>query len=193
MIRNGSLTAHRTHLCLLHRDGSQHVRHICNLDKSLSRFQQCVKWGTRNNSIPDKCYGNTFTARVLPPLRISEHKAINLLPIYRSAFKSGKPEIKTLNVWSNDKVDELKGSFLCTDWSVFFQDTHVHEVAEIITDYISFWMHIIPWNTVKIYANNKPNNTKGVIECIRKKNRANRPGDNGLKLAQYEQYDCQHK
>lgn len=52
-----------------------------------------------------------------------------------------------MNVWSNDKVEELRGSILCTDWNVFFQNTHVHQAAEVVTGiiiYIFFCRHIIP-------------------------------------------------
>lgn len=84
----------------------------CSLNKSLPGFYQYVKYSTRNNNILDKCYINikdAYTARVRPPLSNSDHNVIQLLPTYRSALKSNKPELNTINMWSTDKREELNG------------------------------------------------------------------------------------
>ncbi|KAK0137907.1 hypothetical protein N1851_025875 [Merluccius polli] len=113
----------------------------CSLNKSLPGFYQYVKCNTRNNNILDKCYGNVkdaYTARAKPPLSNSDHNTIHLLPTYRSVFKSSKPEIRTLKVWSDDKIEELKGCFLSTDWDIFLKDADIDSAIESTTDYNSF-------------------------------------------------------
>ena len=133
-----------------------------------------MKCNTRNNNILDKCYGNVkdaYTARAKPPLSNSDHNAIHLLSTYRSVFKSSKPEIRTVKVWSEDIIDELKGCFLSTDWDIFLKDADIDSATESTTDYISFCVHsIIPQRTVKIYPNNKPYITRDIKECINRKN-----------------------
>ena len=135
------------------------------------------------------CYGNVkdaYSARAKPPLSNSDHNVVHLLPTYRSVFKSRKPEIRTVKVWSNDKVEELKGCFLCTDWEIFFEDTDIDTTTESITDYISFCVDsIIPQKTVKIYPNNKPYITRDIKECINRKKSAFKLGNReGVRTAQ---------
>jgi len=153
----------------------------CSLDKTLPGFHQYVKCNTRNNSILDKCYGNikdAYTARARPPLNNSDHNVIQLLPLYRTVFKSSKPEIQTVKIWSSEKIEELKGCFLCTDWDVFLKDADIDKATESITAYISFCIDsIIPQKTVKRYPNNKPYITKGIKECINRKKLAFRTGN----------------
>ena len=113
----------------------------CSLNKTLPGFDQYVKCSTRNNNILDKCYGNikdAYTARARPPLKNSDHNVIQLLPTYRSVFKSIKPVTQTVKVWTNDKLEELKGCFLCTDWDIFLKDTDIDSATEATTDYINF-------------------------------------------------------
>lgn len=74
----------------------------CSLTKTLPGFYQYVKGNTRNNNILDKCYGNirdAYTAKIRPPLCNSDHNVIHLLPIYRSVFKTSKPEIQKMKIW----------------------------------------------------------------------------------------------
>lgn len=95
----------------------------CSLEKSLPGFHQYVKCGTRKENILDRCYGNikgAYTARARPPLGTSDHKTVHLLPAYRSVYKN------TVHVWTRDATEELKGSFLCTDWDIFFTDADIN-------------------------------------------------------------------
>lgn len=162
-----------------------------SLNKSLPGFYQYVKCNTRKNNILDKCYGNVrdaYTARAKSPLANSDHNAIHLLPTYRSVFKSSKPEIRTVKVWSDDKIEELKGCFLSTDWDVFLKEADIDRATESTTAYISFCVDsIIPQKTVKIYPNNKPYITKDIKECIKWKKSAFKLSDtDGVKTAQKE-------
>lgn len=72
-------------------------------------FYPRVMCHIRSNSILDKCHINikdVYTSWALPPLGNSDHDAIQLLPTYRPAFKSSKPETKTINVWSSNSIEE---------------------------------------------------------------------------------------
>ena len=117
----------------------------CKLETALPGFEQFVKCDTRNNAILDKCYGNIkggYSAKPKPPLSNSDHNTIHLIPAYKSVFKSSKPEHKTVNVWSDDAIETLKGCFLCTDWSLFHA-LELDEATVTITDYIEFCVGIV--------------------------------------------------
>ena len=90
-----------------------------------------------------------------------------------------------MHVWSRDGTAELKGSFLCTDWDIFFADADINTAMEAITAYISFCVDsIISQKTVK-YPNNKEHFTREMKECIHKERVAFRAGDNeAMKVAQ---------
>ena len=153
----------------------------CSLNKTLPGFDQYVKCSTRNNNILDKCYGNikdAYTARARPPLKNSDHNVIQLLPTYRSVFKSIKPVTQTVKVWTNDKLEELKGCFLCTDWDIFLKDTDIDSATEATTDYINFCIEsVIPTKTIKRYPNNKSYFTPDIMDCIKRKKGAFKLGD----------------
>lgn len=59
--------------------------------------------------------------------------------------------VTTVKVWSSNKMEELKGCFLCTDWDVFFEDNYINTATDTISACISFC-------------------TRGIRECIHKKN-----------------------
>lgn len=101
-------------------------------------------------------------------------------------FKTSKPEIKTVKKWTNDKIEELKGCFLWTDWDIFFENSDVDSATDAITDNIALCTDsIIPQVTVKRYQNNKPFFDRGVSECLRRKKAAFKAGDSsGVKIAQ---------
>lgn len=160
----------------------------CSLATILPGFQQYVKCSTRNKNISGKCYGNikdAYTAKARAPLGNADHNVIHLLPTYRSVFKTSKPEVKTVQRWTNDKKEELKGCFLWTDWDIFFEDADMNSATEAITDYISFCVDsIIPQVTVRRYLKNKPY-FDGVEECWRRKRACFNAGDSsGVKTAQ---------
>ncbi len=113
-----------------------------------------------------------------PPLCNSDHNVIHVLPTYRSFFKTCKPELQTVKVWTRGKKEELKGCFLCMDWDIFFEEADIDSAVESITDYISFCVDsIIPQKIVKWYPNNKPYITEGIRECVRRKRAAFISGD----------------
>ncbi|CAL9690973.1 unnamed protein product [Knipowitschia caucasica] len=75
----------------------------CRLEGALPGFHQYVKSTTRKERVLDKCYGsikNAYTAKQLPPIANSDHVTVHLLPTYRTALKSAKPQKKTVLQWS---------------------------------------------------------------------------------------------
>ena len=79
--------------------------------------------------------------------------------------------LKTINVWSVDNVERLKGCFMCTYWEVFTQDNpDINTASDSMTDYIKFCTEtVIPKKTVKCFPNNKPYITKEIKDCIHRK------------------------
>lgn len=87
----------------------------CKLEMWLPGFKQYINCDTRNGKTLNKCYGNiqnAYTVRVKPPLSISIHNAVHIIPIYRSALKMSKSLVKTVRVWSTDSIETLKGCYL---------------------------------------------------------------------------------
>lgn len=92
--------------------------------------------------------------------------------------------VKTVNAWTNDSIETLKGCFLCTDWDTFSDEDNVTEVT---TDYIKFCVDtVIPKKTIKVYPNNKPYITKEVKDCINRKKQAFKTNLLQLKTVQKE-------
>ena len=72
-----------------------------------------------------------------------------------------KPTVKSIQTWSPDSTDELKGCFETTDWDTFFHDEDClndHDrLMDTINDYIVFCVDsIIKTKELKIFPNNKP-------------------------------------
>ena len=83
-----------------------------------------------------------------------------------------------MKCWTADSLQELKGCFECTDWSVFEACQNFNEKAETITDYINFCVdNVIPQKTITIYPNNKPWITKELKLVLNEKKRAFCAGD----------------
>lgn len=157
----------------------------CKLEPSLPGFVQYINCNTRNNRILDKCYGNikdAYVARSKPPLANSDHNTIHLIPTYKSMLKRSKPQTKTVTVWSENSVEELRGCFLCTDWDIF-HDPDIDINTEVINCYIHFCVdNILTKKTITMYPNNKPYISKELKDCINKKKAAFRNNDRiGLK------------
>lgn len=101
-----------------------------------------------------------------------EHDTVQLIPVYRTLLKSCKPVNKVVRLWSLEKIEILKGCFLCTDWEVLY-DSDIDRHNEIRTAYVKFCIDsVIPVKRIKHYSNNKPYITKEVKECINKKHLA---------------------
>ena len=163
----------------------------CNLNTALAGFEQYIKCDTRKNRTLDKCYGNVkhaYTAIAKPPLSNSDHNTVHLIPTYKTALKSSKPLVKSINAWTDDSIETLKGCFLCTDWDTFSGEPNLDNATEVTTDYIKFCVDtVIPKMTIKVYPNNKPYITKEVKDCINRKKQAFKTNDHlQLKTVQKE-------
>lgn len=153
----------------------------CSLNIALPGFEQYIKCDTRKNKTLDKCYGNVksaYTAVAKPPLANSDHNTVLLIPTYRTALKNSKSLVKSVNVWSSDSIETLKGCFLCTDWDMFSGENNLDYATEVTTDYIQFCIDtVIPKKTIKTFPNSKPYITKEVKDCITRRKHAFRNND----------------
>ena len=68
-------------------------------------------------------------------------------------------------------LQQLQGSFECTDRDVFIDSCHdMSELTDTVSEYINFCKEcIIPTKEVKVYANNKPWITSNVKDVINRK------------------------
>lgn len=132
------------------------------------------------------CYGNipdTFRVFSYPPLGLTDHNVICLLPLYRQELKRHKPQCYSAPQWSEDAISHLQGSLACTDWSVF--DGDLNDRVSVITNNINFCINIsIPVKTMKNYPNTKPWITQQLRQSLKEKHKAFRLKNwEGLKLA----------
>lgn len=134
---------------------------------------------------------DAYTIRARPPLKNSDHNVIQLLPMYRSVFKSNKLETQIVKVWTDGKVKALKGCFLCTVWDIPLKDADINNATESITAYITFCINsFIPQKTVKWYPNNKLYFTTDIKECFKKKRQLL---SWGTKQAEQDLVECKSK
>ncbi len=162
----------------------------CKLELALPGYDQYVRCETQDRRILDKCYGNVkkaYTAKAKPPLSNSDHNMIHLILTYRTVFKSSKPEVKTISVWSENSVETLKGCFLSTDWEIL-QNGDIHEATVTTTEYIKFCEdNVLEKKCVTVFPNNKPYITKEIKECINWKKQKFKEKDwVGLRVVQKE-------
>ncbi|KAK0155032.1 RNA-directed DNA polymerase from mobile element jockey [Merluccius polli] len=148
----------------------------CKMECALPGFQQYVTAATRKCNILDKCYGNitdAYASKIGPPLSNSDHNTIRLIPTFKPALKRSKPLIKSVSVWREGNQEELSGCFLATDWSIFYEDSNIDNIAEAITGYIQFCVDtVVAKKTVKKYPNNKDYITPEIKQCIQRKKQA---------------------
>ena len=146
----------------------------CRLDTVLPSFHQYVDTPTRKDNILDLCYGNiadAFRTRSYPPLGLSDHNMICLLPVYKQELKKHKPETYSAPKWTEDAIAQLQGSLACTNWDTF--DGELNDRVSIITDYINFCIQTtIPVKKIKKYPNSKPWITPQLRKSLKEKHRA---------------------
>ena len=110
---------------------------------------------------------------------------IHRIPTYTQRLKSSKPITKTSRWWDTSATDQLRCSFVCTDWSVF-QDAcaSLNELTETVTDYVNFCMDCcVPEKTISVFPNNKPWVTKEVRTKVKGRHQVLRQGDKTELLA----------
>ena len=122
-----------------------------------------------------------------PPLGSSDHNIVQLLPAYKQLLKTGTVEEKTVTLWNDEGIEQLRGCFECTNWDCFYDTcSSLSELTDTVTEYMNFCMNmILPKKIVKIYPNEKPWMTKEVRLLLKAKKQAFQSGDRGkLKVAQ---------
>ena len=124
----------------------------CGISDHLSNQEQFVTFPTQNKRTLDKCDSNipnTFAARHRPLLGKSDHDVVHFVPRCRQKLKAEKTQTQEIKQWISDGMEELRGCFESTEWSVFFDGCSSHnELAETRTEYY------------RIFLNNKPLETK---------------------------------
>ncbi len=132
-----------------------------NISCKLPKYRQHITCNTRDSNIFDHSYTAIKDAYHSVPriaLGLSDHCLVNRIPTYRQKFKSAKPVLRSVKIWTNDAEKDLKACFGLTDWSVFEAVAKdLDELTETVTSYISFCEDMyIPTRTHLTYNNDKP-------------------------------------
>lgn len=93
----------------------------CDVSPLLPNLEQYVTCTTRLNKTLDRCYGNVegaYASRSRPPLGLSDHNVIHLLPKYRQSLKRTKPTVIHCQAWTDSALDTLRGCFEATEWEL---------------------------------------------------------------------------
>ncbi len=152
-----------------------------NLSCKLPKYRQHITCNTRDSNILDHSYTAIKDAYHSVPriaLGLSDHCLVNRIPTYRQKFKSAKPVLRSVKIWTNDAEKDLKACFGLTDWSVFEAAANdLDELTETVTSYISFCEDMyIPTRTHLTYNNDKPWFTAKLRQLHQAKNDAYRKG-----------------
>ena len=150
----------------------------CSLKATLPTFRQYVSVSTRGDNTLDHFYCNAkdaYRVETLPPLGRSDHCLTYFLPKYTPVVKRQPVKIRTVQLWTPEAKEALRGCMECTDWGVFSDacDGDIDVFVESVTGYINFCVDsVIPVKVVRCYANNKPWITKDIKEVLNKKKAA---------------------
>ncbi len=112
-----------------------------NLEDILPNYEQAINCCTRDNATLDLFYcniNNSYKASIKAPLGDSDHNMIHLLPSYRQKLKSSKPVTKTINVFPENAIEDLRDKLEATDWSVLCNATNRDENVSVLPEYINF-------------------------------------------------------
>ena len=157
----------------------------CVMSTHLPNLEQYVTCPTRKDRILDQCFGNVegaYVPRSRPPLGRSDHNVIHLLPKYRQKLKREKPVVKSIQSWTEDSIEELRGCFEATEWDLFLSDqvscNNPELMIDTVTSYITFCVdNVIETKDVRIYPNNKPWVNKEIKHILHQKKLAFLEGD----------------
>ena len=133
-----------------------------SLTSEMPRFKQQVKCPThvKNNTL-DHCYvtmKDAYHAIPRPPLGLSDHSMIYLVPKYRQKLKTVKPIVRNVKVIDSDSLSNLKHCLDSTDWCAFRDIcTDINEHTHMVTSYVKFCQDLcFAEKQVKCYNNSKP-------------------------------------
>lgn len=91
----------------------------CNFRKSIPHSQQFISFPTRDDKLLDPFFcnvRNSYVAKKLEPLGVSDHNMCLLTPVYRQLLKRSKPVEKLIYSWNKDVNDTLLGCMETTDF-----------------------------------------------------------------------------
>ena len=151
------------------------------LDHTLPYFQH-VNRPTRGDAVIDLCYTNvkcSYKCETLPPLGVSDHDTIYLLPDYITKRQQTCPTTRTISVLDERACERLIDCFECTEWQVFVDACDsLDELNEHVTDYIKFCQsNCSVEKNIKVYGNTKPWINKELKELIIQKHKAHKNKD----------------
>ena len=133
-------------------------------------FYQHVTQPTRDGATLDLCYTNinkAYKSSLLPPLGLSAHDMVYLLPNYKSKLIKTPVVEKTVRVWDQSGRDKFSDCLEMTDWNVFIDTcNNLDELYDHVSCYINFCEdNCFSEKTVKIFKNSKPWVTKE-MKCL---------------------------
>lgn len=164
----------------------------CDLRKTIPKFYQFVNFPTRGNRTLDKCYSNikgAYTAVSKPHFGKCDHLAILLQPIYIKRLKVDSDSVRTVNMWTDSALEELRGCLEATDMNIFREASdNIHEYTDTVSSYIEWCTSIcIPSRTIRVLPNQKPWFNADVRIKIKNRSIAFKTGDiMEYKYARYE-------
>lgn len=131
-----------------------------NMRTVLPDFRQQVTCPTRGDRTLDHCYCKLKGAyKSVPRANFgnSDHSTVLLIPAYKQKLKQSKPTQRTIQVWSQESVDQLQDCFEQTNWDLFKEGNDLDQCTETVTDYIRFCEELcVPTKVKTLYPNNKP-------------------------------------
>ena len=66
-------------------------------------------------------------------------RVVHLVLRFRQKLKAAKTQTREIKQWTSDGMEEFRGCFESTEWSVFFDSwSSHHELAVALTDYLRF-------------------------------------------------------
>ena len=107
----------------------------------------------------------------------SEHMSVVLIPAYQPRICRSKPQIKTVQTWTEEDSSALQDCFEDTAWDLF-EDPDIEEYTSTVLSYINFCTdNVCTKKQIKIFPNQKPWFTNGVRVLPRARDTAFRSGD----------------
>ena len=97
---------------------------------------------TRHNRTLDLCFGTVpeaYSSMALPPLGTADHDSVLLAPVYKPVVPRFEKIIRTVQTWTAESIECLRGCFDCTDWHMFYDSTsNLTELVDVISSYVTY-------------------------------------------------------
>ena len=124
-------------------------------------FTQYVDCATRKDKTLDLFYcnvKNSYKCKTISPIGRSDHRMVEMTPMYIRRLKKVKPITKTIKRQNDEQLQNTKEMLQTTDWSVFIEDsTDVSLLTDIVTSYITFTFELFTSiRKTTFYSNNNP-------------------------------------